>query len=488
VVIAGGQEVSPLTWGAFRPILLLPAGAENWQEGRLRAVLLHELAHIARNDWASQLLAECVCICYWFHPLVWLAARQLRHENELACDDMVLSCGLCASDYAAHLLDIVRMRKASCPMPSAATSMAQTPLLEARLRALLDDRRSRRAPSPGIMAACVVLMSLLVAPLATARVVAKEARVKIVAIYPAGQAAFINPIPGFAQPGLPDLSLPAIGRRSASIAGRLGPRAHWPEFALEEGAQAHPRQVEPKLPIAWGKASGDLQVGLERTDGSGVVIEGQHVTFRIWLRNRGKSPLSVTYPAFPYPTQGRYLVSLGWDAAVANDRDISLMPEFHVSRLASKAEDSKNGEATPKTPEGNFNVTLRPGKDQFVSGPEMKPVVRIENASLTLSPGEERILPGPGLRFLIIPIGNSAVTEPTIFLTPGKKTISVAPYLSSGGPSQQRSHPQPVTGALPLEVVTTGNTAVAPPGAGGAKPPVVWGRAIQYHIYRAQGR
>ena len=82
-----------MVWGFFRPTILLPADASNWQEERLRAVLLHELAHIQRNDWESQLIAQVMCAVYWFNPLVWFAARRMRVEAERACDDHVLNAG-----------------------------------------------------------------------------------------------------------------------------------------------------------------------------------------------------------------------------------------------------------------------------------------------------------------------------------------------------------------------------------------------------------
>jgi len=62
----------PMTWGWRRPVVLLPDEARGWTEGRLRAVLLHELAHVRRRDWLSHRMADAVCALYWFHPLVWL--------------------------------------------------------------------------------------------------------------------------------------------------------------------------------------------------------------------------------------------------------------------------------------------------------------------------------------------------------------------------------------------------------------------------------
>ena len=75
-------------WGLLAPnVILLPADADSWGEDRLRAVLLHELAHIRRNDWESRLIAQIMCAVYWFNPLVWFAARRMQVEAERACDD-----------------------------------------------------------------------------------------------------------------------------------------------------------------------------------------------------------------------------------------------------------------------------------------------------------------------------------------------------------------------------------------------------------------
>ena len=44
-----------LTWGLWRPRVIVPAGARSWAAERIDAVLAHEVAHIARRDWALQM-------------------------------------------------------------------------------------------------------------------------------------------------------------------------------------------------------------------------------------------------------------------------------------------------------------------------------------------------------------------------------------------------------------------------------------------------
>src|SRR5262245_15620379 len=96
----------PMTWGTWRPVILLPAEADQWSEARRRDVLLHELAHVERRDCLTHLIAVCATAVYWFHPLVWVAARGLRVERERACDDRVIAGGARPSEYAEHLLEI----------------------------------------------------------------------------------------------------------------------------------------------------------------------------------------------------------------------------------------------------------------------------------------------------------------------------------------------------------------------------------------------
>ncbi len=168
-LLRGPGAAMPITWGTLRPVVLLPAEADAWPEARRRVVLLHELAHVARGDCLTQLLAQLACALYWFHPLAWHAARRLRTERELACDDRVLGLGTPAPEYAGHLLDVARAFRAGRRADVAAIAMARPSQLEGRLLAVLDGLRDRRPPSRGARLAAGAAALALVLPLAALR-------------------------------------------------------------------------------------------------------------------------------------------------------------------------------------------------------------------------------------------------------------------------------------------------------------------------------
>jgi hypothetical protein len=138
--------------------ILLPESSMTWSADRRRAVLLHELGHVRRKDCRMQLVAQAACALYWFNPLVWMGASQLRSERERACDDEVLRSGAQASAYAAHLLDIARELRPTW-QPSAALAMARPSDLEGRLLAVLAVGRPRMA-SRGSRLAVVTSVTL----------------------------------------------------------------------------------------------------------------------------------------------------------------------------------------------------------------------------------------------------------------------------------------------------------------------------------------
>jgi TonB family protein len=165
----GSSLAMPLTWGIFRPVIVLPSGAAHWTEDRRRVVLSHELAHIARHDWLLQICAELARCFYWFHPLVWLAAARLRQESERAADDAVLRSGIAPSHYASQLLDLARTLENSGRAWSTALAIARPSNLERRFAAMLNPSVNRRHLSPKAKFLIPLLALCVLVPLAALR-------------------------------------------------------------------------------------------------------------------------------------------------------------------------------------------------------------------------------------------------------------------------------------------------------------------------------
>lgn len=183
----------PFACGVRRATIVLPAECDDWSLARRRAVLLHELAHVRRHDLPGHMLGRLACAVYWFHPLVWTAAKQLRAESERACDDLALGCGTQASDYAEHLLDIVTsVRRASTP--TVALAMARRKEFEGRMLAILDPDVRRAAPKrrqAGALVMSLAAMAVLVGAATPARKPAQHVALAPTArpVAPIGDAA-----------------------------------------------------------------------------------------------------------------------------------------------------------------------------------------------------------------------------------------------------------------------------------------------------------
>ncbi len=159
----------PMTCGTLHPAIVLPQEAENWTEEDLNRAMVHELEHVRRGDWLSHCLARALCAVYWFHPLVWIAWRQLSVDAERACDDAVLQRSE-ATAYADQLVGLARRLSTSAKSPLLA--MANRADLSTRVSAVLDSRQRRgRAGKLRVAIACVVAV-LLVLGLAPLKMIA----------------------------------------------------------------------------------------------------------------------------------------------------------------------------------------------------------------------------------------------------------------------------------------------------------------------------
>jgi beta-lactamase regulating signal transducer with metallopeptidase domain/multidrug resistance efflux pump len=293
------RTVMPLTWGLGRTVALLPASAEGWPDDRRRIVLLHELAHAKRWDCLTQMLAQVVRALYWFNPLAWLAVRRLHVERERACDDLVLTHGFRACDYAEHLLAFVRSLRSPSFSTLAAVGMARRSRLEQRLREILDTRRNRRSLTRTALFVVLVAATCVVPPLAALRLAPRaDAKAETPVTRPAAEG--VRPI--LDQLGLTPDQEAAVKAWLAKQGPKVEP-ARLIEFLhtilnAEQWAALQRLVAAPKGPelvvrtpglLEWGQAVNGLQCALIAPD-ERVIGE-----YRI-LGEKGEMPMGSKVP------------------------------------------------------------------------------------------------------------------------------------------------------------------------------------------------
>jgi beta-lactamase regulating signal transducer with metallopeptidase domain len=158
------ETLGPMTWGLFRPVVMLPESADAWNDSQRRIVLMHELSHVRAGDWLFSLAARLACALYWFHPGVWWIARRLHEDCERACDDRVIASGVRRSDYADLLIDAADHVHAGTLSRVSALALSTRDGLRGRLSAVLDTRHDVRPVARGWVAVAAIAAMIVAAP------------------------------------------------------------------------------------------------------------------------------------------------------------------------------------------------------------------------------------------------------------------------------------------------------------------------------------
>ena len=101
------RTATPLTIGWLKPVVLFPIGlATRLSPDEVEVILLHELAHIKRNDFLFNALQSLVTILLFFHPVTHWMSRLLDAERENCCDDLVVGITGQQENYARTLIHL----------------------------------------------------------------------------------------------------------------------------------------------------------------------------------------------------------------------------------------------------------------------------------------------------------------------------------------------------------------------------------------------
>ena len=164
-LLVSPQVSGPVTAG--RAIILPESLLAEPSEDVLTTAVGHEMAHIARRDFACNLLYEVLYLPIGFHPAAWLIRREIERTREMACDELVTHRLMDAGVYARSIMSIANGMMA-LPRPGYTLGVFDGDILEARIRRLVERpvanlKRARLLLATGLaaLALCAIFASSL---------------------------------------------------------------------------------------------------------------------------------------------------------------------------------------------------------------------------------------------------------------------------------------------------------------------------------------
>jgi beta-lactamase regulating signal transducer with metallopeptidase domain len=205
----------PMTAGSIRPIIVVPPDlAATLSENEFDSVVAHELAHIKRWDYLTNLLQRLAQAFLFFHPAVWFIGRQLMIERELACDDWAVK--MCEPRrYASCLTRLVEILSDSRPLAAAAGILFGKHVISRRVEMILNrDRNATTAVSKPAVAYAIGLAAMLVAVCSLMSPViaiplgqqAKKQKKEVKATTPSPSTSHLTPLPPLPPEALPEIA------------------------------------------------------------------------------------------------------------------------------------------------------------------------------------------------------------------------------------------------------------------------------------------
>ena len=159
------EVISPMAMGIWRTSVILPLSvATSLPAEQLEAVLAHELAHIGRWDYFSNLVQTAIECLFFFHPAVWWMSRRTRELREMCCDEIAARTCADPGVYAEALLKMEEQRTEHLQLTVALHGRGG--VLLHRIRRVMGETTMEQRSMSGvkIAAAGLVLTGLAVAP------------------------------------------------------------------------------------------------------------------------------------------------------------------------------------------------------------------------------------------------------------------------------------------------------------------------------------
>jgi bla regulator protein BlaR1 len=153
----------PLVVGMIKPVILIPVGLlSNFPPAQIEAALLHELAHIRRNDYLVNLLQSFTEIAFFFNPAVHWLSSLMREERENCCDDIAIGCIKNKKQFIHALVAFQEYIMLESNKSIAIAFAGQKKYLLNRVRRIIyNENKKLNAMEKGILILSIVVTSLI---------------------------------------------------------------------------------------------------------------------------------------------------------------------------------------------------------------------------------------------------------------------------------------------------------------------------------------
>ncbi|PZX53224.1 M56 family metallopeptidase [Algoriphagus chordae] len=161
--------LSPITFGYFKPIILIPAGLIfQLSPTQLEAIIAHELAHVKRNDYLENIFQSSLEVLFFYHPCYWWMNQTVKELRENAADDLAVKAGIAPQELAYSLAEVLNFAKQNPPELALAAAKKRNPTLQ-RIKRILGHPAQTYPQNPIISIPMLLTLLLSAGLMATAQ-------------------------------------------------------------------------------------------------------------------------------------------------------------------------------------------------------------------------------------------------------------------------------------------------------------------------------
>ena len=150
-----GRISAPLTYGVFRPVILMPKTTDWGDPNTLKYVLTHEYVHIRRFDAVTKLVLTVTLCIHWFNPTVWIMYALANRDIELSCDETVIR-RFGERTKATYAMTLIRMEETKSGLTPLCNNFSKN-AIEERIIAIMKIKKTSLA---ALIAAAVLVVGM----------------------------------------------------------------------------------------------------------------------------------------------------------------------------------------------------------------------------------------------------------------------------------------------------------------------------------------